>query len=97
MYAIVIEWQDGTVAVNGPYKDEPSAKSAAHYLAWCDWVQENEEIPKEEWCELVRMNDVEGWWRIGDEMEGVDYYVRDMGNPVTPDQIRDFVNAGAGQ
>jgi len=89
MYCLVIEWADGTVDVNGPYPDAPTAEKAASLLAEKIRVDEEEAdgyagLKVFGSGEFFRIGDAEVE-SINDIDDGIDVYVRGMGEPLKTD------------
>lgn len=73
MHAVIIEWGDGTVVVNGPYADAGFARTAATMLAHIEATE----------MEMSIRQTGDDSWIIGDDGEDqIDVYAVRMGEPV---------------
>lgn len=79
MHAVVIEWSDGTVVVNGPYADAGIAATAAFYLATCESAEQ----------EMSIRQTGDASWILGDDgQDQIDIYAVRMGEPVNITQLQ---------
>ena len=80
MYAVVIEWGDGTVVVNGPYGSKDAAWQATRTLA--EEIAAEDEMPIQGDIGALREHYVLG----EDGMDQIDVYAVKMGEPVKVEQ-----------
>jgi hypothetical protein len=76
-WCIITEWEDGTVAVTGPYDTEDAAKTDLPNVVkvLVEWPDDPEPEP-------VEYNEARTHARIGvDSMDSTDAYVQEMGKP----------------
>lgn len=78
MHAVIIEWQDGTVSVNGPYRDNDVAVKAARKIGLDIRAEERLSDPRA----YVETDD---GCVLHDADDQIDVYAREMGSPVTID------------
>jgi len=80
-YAVVMEWWDGTVMVNGPYGLKEHANAACRHIA-------QEEAKEQDWPMQVRGHDDKLHCLIGEDGgDQIDVYVVEMGNPYNREQL----------